>query len=769
MLSLEEFVRDLSANQLLTADEVRAVEVGLPAERRPRDSQELAKELVRAGRLTKYQAANAVQGKAKNLVFDDYVVVDLWPVAGQQCYQAEHRKMKRRVGLRILPPFAAAKSSSALGRFQREVQAAARLEHPHLLAAYHAGEAHGVPYLVFQFVDGRDLDSLVLQEGRLSFEKAVDFILQAARALAYAHDKGVVHRDVNPANLLVDKSGTVKVAGLGLARIEDDTEKGVTQTGELIGRPEYMPPEQWRNAKNVDARSDIYSLGCTMYYLLVGKTMFAGETVGQQMMAHTDQPIPSLRIQRPDLPASLETVFTKMVAKSPSDRYPTMGAAIAALESVQKASGKKAAAIVEKVASGSTWNATAKVVGGLFVTIIAPVIVGILMKLLDSPADPPPTATTAAATASQPSAIVPPASEGKADAAIAASTPAAVAPGPPARREPAQLELQFPVRLKDKPPALAKMPFAKREEKARAVAQQHQQRWADFLGVPIRADNTIAMSLVLIPPGSFPMGATDEHIKAVSQHVKKGAQELIESESPQHTVTLTRPFYMSATEVTIGQFRAFADATGHRTEAERRATTGSWKLPGYEVNDDSPVTWVTWYDAVQFCNWLSDHEGLPRAYVSHKQEIWQVTATDGYRLPSEAQWEYGCRAGMASQYSFGDKTDQVVKVAWIGTIAGRRAHAVGTLLPNGFGLFDMHGNVVEWCNDWFHESYYASSPATNPEGPITGVQRVMRGGGWNANPALCRSTVRMHASPETLAGVRGFRVIRNGPAVVKKE
>ncbi|HEV3021815.1 MAG TPA: serine/threonine-protein kinase, partial [Pirellulales bacterium] len=250
-LSLEEFVRDLSASQLLSADEVRAVEAALPPERRPRDAQELAKELVKAGRLTKYQAANAVQGKAKNLVFDDYVVLDTWPAGGSsQLYQAEHRRMKRRVALRLLSPFAAEKSSTAMARFQREVQAAARLEHSHLLAAYHAGEAHGVPYLVLQYVDGQNLDALVREGGPLPWSEAVAYTIQAARALSYAHEKGVVHRDVKPANMLLDSSGVVKISGLGLARIEDDTEKSVTLVGELIGTPEYMSPEQGRDAKH---------------------------------------------------------------------------------------------------------------------------------------------------------------------------------------------------------------------------------------------------------------------------------------------------------------------------------------------------------------------------------------------------------------------------------------------------------------------------------------------------------------------------------------
>jgi formylglycine-generating enzyme required for sulfatase activity len=818
LLSLEDFVRDLSANQLLSADEVHAVETALPAERRPRDAQELAKELVKSGRLTKYQAANAVQGKTKNLVFDDYVVLDPWPAGGSsQLYQAEHRKMKRRVALRILPPFASDKSSTALARFQREVQAAARLEHAHLLAAYHAGEAHGVPYLVLQYVDGQNLETLVRERGPLPWTEAVQYITQAARALAYAHEKGVVHRDVKPANMLLDKSGTLKVSGLGLARIEDDTDKSVTQTGELLGTPEFMSPEQGQDAKKVDARSDIYSLGCTLYFLLTGKPMYERPTVAQQIVAHCQQAIPLLRERRADVPPMLEAVFAKMVAKSPNDRYAGMTAVIEALDRIGDGSRSKVSTkLVETVVK--TKHVTAKVVGGLFATIIAPMIVVYLsnhyMGSSDAPApvtsQPPatngatqaavtgntagqpapadgknPAGATGAATSGAQVATVPgsqgatgPGSQGATAPAGKTATPqgeqvAAITPDkttsptpgkplakPPAKLEPKQRELLFPPEIKGKHPNLATAPFPAKP------AERHQKAWAKFLNVPVKADNTLHMSLVLIPPGEFSMGSTDKQIKAATESTKRNKAAHFQSEAPQHRVTLSRPFYMSATEVNIGQYRQFVDATGYRTAMERRANPpGTWKLPDYTVNDDSPVTLVTWNDAVEFCNWLSDHEGLPRAYAPDKQDIWKTAPTIGYRLPSEAQWEFGCRAGSAANYSFGDDGGDLPKYGWVGSNSGRHAHAVGGLAANPFGLYDMYGNVNEWCNDWYDENYYASSGKVNPEGPKSGTDRVLRGSGWNAVPAFARSAARGSISPEQANGIRGFRVIRNGPPV----
>jgi formylglycine-generating enzyme required for sulfatase activity len=163
---------------------------------------------------------------------------------------------------------------------------------------------------------------------------------------------------------------------------------------------------------------------------------------------------------------------------------------------------------------------------------------------------------------------------------------------------------------------------------------------------------------------------------------------------------------------------------------------------------------------------LSDHEGLPRAYQPHKSDIWQVVpSSTGYRLPSEAQWEYACRAGSKANYFFGDKFDDLPTFGWIGSSAGHRAHAVGELKENPFGLFDVYGNVTEWCNDWYDAGYYATSPSTDPEGPQSGTERVERGMGFNILPVFARSAHRGSTPPEQAAGVRGFRVVRNGPPV----
>jgi serine/threonine protein kinase/WD40 repeat protein len=265
----------------------------------------------------------------------DYELLEKIGAGGMgQVFKAQHRHMDRIVAIKLLPT-ALTQDAAAVKRFQREVKAVAKLTHPNIVQAYDASVQRGVWYLVMEYVEGCDLSELVKQRGQLPVEVAINCILQAARGLAYAHSTGVIHRDIKPANILFAKNGVVKVLDMGLARIEGLDNDNLTRTEQVMGTIDFMPPEQSLSTHSVDARGDIYSLGCTLWYLLTAAKLYEGQTVLQRAMGHHNAPIPSLTRIRSDVSQSLERLFQKMVAKLPEDRIQEMSQVAAELESEQ--------------------------------------------------------------------------------------------------------------------------------------------------------------------------------------------------------------------------------------------------------------------------------------------------------------------------------------------------------------------------------------------------------------------------------------------------
>lgn len=343
---LDQFVQTLSDSGLMTKQEVQQLLGGLSDDEKPKNGEEMAKLLFRQGKLTKFQTQSVYQGKAKGLILGDYVLLDQIGEGGMgQVFRAQHRRMKRIVALKVLPA-ELTKSAQAVARFQQEVEAAARLVHPNIVTAYDAGETKKTFFLVMECVDGQDLEAVVSARGSLPLGEAIDYILQTARGLEYAHSQGVIHRDIKPSNLLLTKDGVVKILDMGLARTDTQADaygatvdRGLTQSGDVMGTVDYMSPEQAASTKNVDGRTDIYSLGCTLFYLLTGQPVYQGSTIVEKILAHRDHPIPSLVRQRSDVPKPLDVTFRRMVEKKPEFRLKSMTDVIAQLEKVD-VSGK---------------------------------------------------------------------------------------------------------------------------------------------------------------------------------------------------------------------------------------------------------------------------------------------------------------------------------------------------------------------------------------------------------------------------------------------
>ena len=315
-----------------------------------------------------------------------------------------------------------------------------------------------------------------------------------------------------------------------------------------------------------------------------------------------------------------------------------------------------------------------------------------------------------------------------------------------------------------------------------AQAKHSQEAWAKHLGVEVERTNAIGMKLRVIPPGEFTQGSTREVADRLAAnpdwYFARWVVERRQAEGPPRVVRISQPMYVGTHEVTVGQFVKFLKDSEYKTEAEtassggylwsegkwQRGANARWHNPGYVQTHDHPVSNVAWSDAIAFCEWLSRKEG------------------DEYRLPREAEWEYVCRAGSTTLFSTGDdpaSLEGFANIADAATLAlplhkqmtwaaawndGFAFTApVGSFKPNNFGLFDMHGNVHEWCHDRYDGAPYVQSPVTDPTGPTTGERNVHRGGGWDNWSGFCRSADRYGSHSESLRTEwAGFRVVITG-------
>ncbi len=647
---------------------------------------------------------------------------------------------------------------------QRALEVIRNIRHGHLLDVQFATRVADCLVIGMPLCDQSLMDRLsaCLAERKPSVPRneLLRYMDELARAVDYLNEPrhqaedgslvGVQHRDIKPDNIFL-VGGSVRLADFGLAKILAAT---VASTQGSMS-PVYAAPEVIQG--QFSRWSDQYSLAATYCQLRTGRPPFEGENAMQIIYAHVHR-VPDL----PGLPEAERRVVARALAKPPAERWPTCRAFVHALIVAAREDDRRtsvaaanpagppavgATKLLEtqgsppispirvgdedssRVAAGATAGRFVRAGLAALVVVLGLVLAVIVIPRLGRSVDRTPRETP-----------------------LASETTIPQPTGP----------VESPKRITRDPRPIAVVPAPVPVEPRKLIT------------------NSIGMKLVLIPSGEFAMGSPDSD---------NDAQD---DEKPQHRVRITRPFYLGATEVTLGQFRQVVEKSGQRTEAEKDGKGGNgwneekksfeqapkftWRNPGFAQTDEHPVVNVSWNDAIAFCNTLSEQEGLKPYY---QPGAGAMLGGDGYRLPTEAEWEYACRAGTTSRYQSGDDPETLALVGnsadgtararypnWP-TIAARDGYVftapVGQFRPNLFGLSDMHGNVWEWCWDGYKADYgqeSKESPGADPLGPSQAASRVRRGGSWDSSPRHARSATRGKDAPGFRSSYLGFRVAR---------
>jgi len=323
--SAKSFLSLLEKSRIIADDSLKSAltELADIADGEKVDTEKLASHLVDSGLITSWHVDKLLDGKYKGFFLGKFKLLGHLGTGGMSSvYLAQHKVSQQTRAIKVLPRKRVS-DKSYLDRFYREGQAAAALNHSNVVRIYDICQEADTHYMVMEHVKGADLYEIVKDDGFLSPEVAADYVLQAAEGLAHAHEKGMVHRDIKPANLLRTQEGVVKILDLGLALFQQEEEESLTvlHNEKVMGTADYLSPEQAVNSHNVDHRADIYSLGCTLYFLLTGKPPFSEGSLAQRIAMHQTQDPPSLLETRANLPPELVKICEKMMRKNPDERY----------------------------------------------------------------------------------------------------------------------------------------------------------------------------------------------------------------------------------------------------------------------------------------------------------------------------------------------------------------------------------------------------------------------------------------------------------------
>ncbi len=666
-----------------------------------------------------------------------------------EVYKGYHHTLRRPVALKFLEQTLQNKESVAL-RLRREAQAIAALRHSHIVQVYDFGMYESRPYLVLEYIPGHDLrmemDQRLASGRAFTPEETIAIIEQTGTALDYAHEHGVIHRDVKPGNILLNDRGEAVLGDFGLVMLRNRVSQ--ITTGETFGTPEYIAPEQALNSRAAVPQSDIYSLGGILYEMTTGHLPFEDESPLSLALKHiSESPTPPRRY-RPDLPPAVEAIILKALEKDPADRFPTARALADALrEAWEKPAaptparavpmpedtipppphapgkGRAACAGVPAAPADSVTPARRRR-GGWIIVLALLVAAGLFayfeltgrstlldMALLAPTATPTstPTSTATATTTATATATA---------TAAASATPTATADVVAASTPPTTAETPPPTAAASPTPTPA--PTATPLPAATATHTATPTPTPTLAPGEARVRDADGMTMRFVPGGAFLMGAPETDVDA-ARH-----------ERPQREVFVSA-FWMDETEVTTDQYKLCV-AAGMCTEP---ITRDLYDNPNRGAH---PMALISWEEAARYCAWIADSAG------------WAA------RLPTEAEWEKAASWDPATntkrRYPWGDAYDRTrIPI-------GNRVVAVGSYPQNAsaYDILDLAGNALEWTNDWYSRDYYsAPDPPPDPTGPTSGDYRVMRGGaGAPIEKSVeyeVRTTYRTFGKPEST--VRG--------------
>lgn len=328
--SAEDFLRNVLRSRLLARDDLQAALRGVPRPLRD-NARALADHLVRGGKLTRFQAKKLLEGPCTGLVFGPYRILTPLGKGGMgTVFLVRDQRSGQLAALKVLPPRLARTEERMLARFRREMDLSRKVAHPHLAWTYEVGEYHDVHYIAMEFVPGRTLSRLVKDEGVMHWKRAARVMAEVAAALGHAHEQGVIHRDLKPSNVMITPNDHAKVLDLGLAMTYGETVEDarvVGGQGYIVGSMDYIAPEQTLDAASVDGRSDLYALGCTLYFALSGRPPFPGGTSKEKIHRQRTATPPPIAELVPDLPAGFVGLVEGLMCKDPAGRPATAGLA----------------------------------------------------------------------------------------------------------------------------------------------------------------------------------------------------------------------------------------------------------------------------------------------------------------------------------------------------------------------------------------------------------------------------------------------------------